>query len=170
MTHAQQLTDPADPRILQGCALLTPQEHETLSFLLPLSGDYPGFELWYRSKVIPGLRSGTRTVIRLDRRGHLIGVGIGKRDETERKICTVRIDKSYFGRGLGIRLFDSLLRWLETDKPHLTISEPKLPTFQRIFDYYSFNITSTQLGRYVPQVTEYAYNEIRQARPPHGRS
>jgi hypothetical protein len=155
MTHRQM----AKEQLTSTSVLLTREQHEALKFLRPLSNDYPGFELWYRNKVVPGLRTGARILVPLERSGSLVGVGIAKRDEDERKICTVRIAPSYFGRGLGLKLFDSLLGWLDTDQPHLTVSEQKLPAFERIFDYYRFKITSSRLGRYIPNITEFAYNE-----------
>lgn len=136
-------------------------EREALAFLLPLSREYPDIENWFRWRVVPGLRAGTRTLICVHREGRLIGVGIGKHEAYERKICTVRVAPSYFGRGIGLRLFDSLLRWLDTDQPHLTVSEPKLPAFERIFERYNFKRTSSRLGLYVPGVAELSYNDYR---------
>src|SRR5262249_29651593 len=95
----------------------------------------------------------------VERNGKLVGVGIGKKDGTESKICTVRIAESHFGRGLGLRIFDSLLGWLGTDQPHLTVSERKFPAFERIFDYYQFQMTSACTGLYLRNVVEFAYNE-----------
>jgi Acetyltransferase (GNAT) domain len=137
---------------------LTAPEQEALSFLLPLSEDYPNFEAWFRTRVVPGLRADTRNLIRVERAGALVAVGIAKREEAERKICTVRVAQSHFGRGLGLRIFDTCLRWLETDKPHLTISERKLSAFQRIFESYGFVQTSAEPSRYVERVTEFGYN------------
>lgn len=141
-------------------ATISPREREALAFLLPLSADYPGFENWYLTRVVPGLRSQTRQLVRIERDGRLIGVGIGKKDETESKICTVRIAQSHFGRGLGLRVFDALLDWLGTDRPHLTVSERKLPVFDRIFQYYRFQMTSAHTGLYVRDTVELAYNEL----------
>ncbi|WP_247473969.1 GNAT family N-acetyltransferase [Bradyrhizobium sp. 30] len=138
---------------------MRPAEREALQFLLPLSSEYPHIEKWFRSRVVPGLRTGTRTLICVHRQGQLVGVGIGKNEVDERKICTVRVAPSYFGRGIGLRLFDSLLRWLDTDQPHLTVSEPKLPAFERIFERYNFTRTSSHLGLYVPGVAEFSYND-----------
>jgi hypothetical protein len=146
-------------RQAQLAAMISPQEHETLAFLLPLSADYPGFERWYLTRVIPGLHDETRQIVRVERDGKLVGVGIAKKDGIESKICTVRIAESHFGRGLGLRIFDSLLNWLGTQHPHLTVSERKLPAFERIFDYYKFRMTSAQTGLYVQNVLEFAYNE-----------
>ncbi|MCK1298145.1 N-acetyltransferase [Bradyrhizobium sp. 24] len=141
-------------------ATITPHENEALAFLLPLSADYPGFEDWYLTRVVPGLRNRSRQLVRIERDGSLIGVGIGKKDETESKICTVRIAESHFGRGLGLRVFDALLDWLGSDRPHLTVSESKLPAFERIFEYYKFQMTSAHTGLYVRDAVELAYNEL----------
>lgn len=143
----------------QLAAMISPCEREALAFLLPLSADYPGFEAWYLTRVIPGLRDDTRRIVRIERGGKLVGVGIAKKDGLESKICTVRIAESYFGRGLGLRIFDALLNWLGTQHPHLTVSERKLPAFERIFDYYKFRMTSAQTGLYVRDVLEFSYNE-----------
>lgn len=139
---------------------LLPEEREALSFLLPLSEDYPGIDVWYTGKVVPGLRSGTRTLLRVERDGELVGLGIAKNEPEERKICTVRVAPSFTGRGVGVRIFDHLLKWLDCDRPHLTVSSVKLPLFERIFDYYGFMETSYQPGRYIPTACELGYNEF----------
>jgi ribosomal protein S18 acetylase RimI-like enzyme len=104
---------------------LRDEEREALAFLIPLSHDYPGIESWFRCKVVPGLRTGSRLLRRVERHGQLVGLAIGKREPGENKICSVRIAPSYFGRGLGVRLFDEVLHWLNDDRPHLTVSEGK---------------------------------------------
>ena len=157
MTEQRALQDREDRVKL--LAAISPHEREALAFLVPLSADYPGFEDWYLTRVVPGLRNQTRQLVCIERDGRLIGVGIGKKDETESKICTVRIAESHFGRGLGLRVFDALLDWLGTDRPHLTVSESKLPAFERIFEYYKFQMTSAYPGLYVRDAIELAYNE-----------
>ena len=137
---------------------LGPAEAEAMAFLLPLSEDYPGIDRWFLTKVVPGLRVGTRTILRVERDGHLVGLGIAK-DEDEKKICTVRVSPEYFGRGMGVRIFDGLLRWLDDDKPHLTVSAAKLPAFERIFESYKFRLTSRHPGLYVPMSCEMGFNE-----------
>lgn len=138
---------------------LRDSEVEALAFLLPLSPDYPGIESWFRTKVVPGLRNESRVLFRVERHSQLVGIAIAKREPEERKICTVRVAPQYFGRGIGVRLFDKALRWLDDDKPHLTVSEGKLPAFQRIFDFYGFDLTSVQGGLYKPDASEFSYNE-----------
>lgn len=138
---------------------LTGEEARALAFLLPLSEDYPHIENWFTDKVVPGLRCGTRRLLPVERDGELVGLGIAKNESGERKICTVRVAPSHTGRGIGVRLFDGLLKWLDDDQPHLTVSEEKLPLFERIFDYYRFDITSERAGVYLPNKVELGFNE-----------
>lgn len=138
---------------------LSDTEARALAFLLPLSKDYPGIERWFSQKVVPGLRCGTRLLLPVERDGVLVGLGIAKNEPDERKICTVRVAPSHAGRGIGLRLFDGLLKWLDDDRPHLTVSDVRLPQFERIFDYYGFGFTSARPGLYVPCSIELGYNE-----------
>lgn len=141
--------------------MMRPLEAEALSFLLPLSTDYPGIEQWFSTKVVPGLRDESRTLLRVERQGELVGLGIAKKEHNERKICTVRVAPSHVGRGIGVRIFDSLLKWLDEDKPLLTVNDNKLPIFERIFDYYGFNLTSHIKGLYLPSSVELGFNECK---------
>lgn len=142
-----------------GLTQLSPTESEALAFLLPLSEDYPGIATWYRDKVVPGLRDGTRHLLRIERNGVLAGLGIAKNEDLERKICTVRVAPAFANRGIGVRIFDGLLKWLDDDQPHLTVTERKLPLFERIFDYYGFQLNSVRAGHYLPNTVELGYNE-----------
>ena len=143
-----------------GISPLSSVEAEALAFLLPLSKDYPGIDRWYLTKVVPGLRTGSRHLLRIERSGELVGIGIGKIEADERKICTVRVAPHFANKGIGLRIFDGLLKWLDDDQPHLTVSNHKLPLFERIFDYYGFRMSSRLEGRYVPTACELGYNEL----------
>ncbi|MBA9068733.1 GNAT superfamily N-acetyltransferase [Methylobacterium sp. RAS18] len=144
---------------LRSSVAISAETLEALDFLLPLSADYPGIEAWFLRKVVPGLQDGTRYLLRVERDGRLVGLGIAKADGIERKICTVRVSPDYAGRGIGVRVFDGLLKWLGTDQPHLTVSENKLPAFERIFDWYGFRYSSRKSGLYVPSKAEILYND-----------
>lgn len=137
---------------------LADRESEALHFILGLSEDYPDIQNWYVDKVVPGLRLGTRFLLPVHRNGELVGVGIAKNDGLERKICTVRVAPHHFGRGLGLRIFDGLLKWLDDDRPGLTVSATKLPAFERIFDWYGFRFTGAETNVYVPGRQEFGFN------------
>jgi hypothetical protein len=136
-----------------------PRQHEVLSFLLLLSQDYPDISSWFCGKVWPGLHGGTRKLLVLERQGAIAAVGIAKNEGGEKKICTVRVAQRLQGYGYGLRLFDELLGWLETDTPVLSVSSEKLPIFQRIFDHYGFRQSSIKRGFYRPNSTEIFFNE-----------
>ncbi|WP_181904054.1 GNAT family N-acetyltransferase [Ciceribacter selenitireducens] len=137
---------------------LSNREQEALQFISGLSEDYPDIQNWYVNKVVPGLRTGTRFLLPVHRDGKLVAVGIAKNDGFERKICTVRVAPHHAGRGLGLRVFDGLLKWLDDDQPGLTVSATKLPAFERIFDWYKFRLTGVENGLYVPGRQEVGYN------------
>lgn len=138
---------------------MTAAECEALAFVRPLSPDYPGIEGWFSGKVVPGLRAGTRRLVRIERHGQIAAMGIAKAEDGEAKICTVRIAPEFIGRGMGIRVFDDLMSWLGADRPLATVGETKLADFQRIFDHYGYRLTSVCTGLYVPGRAEYLFNE-----------
>lgn len=130
-----------------------------LGFLLPISQSYPGFEKWYADKVVPGVMLGTRRLTIIEREGVIAGVGIAKNELGEKKLCTIRVNAAYEGRGIGVRIFDDLLDWLGTDRPLATVSEEKMPAFERIFSRQGFVLTSVGNGVYRPGRLEYYFNE-----------
>lgn len=132
---------------------------DSLEFLLPLSKNYPDIIGWYISKVVPGLTSGTRKLFIHRKNDKIVALGIAKKSNDERKICTVRVHPDFVGRGFGVRIFKDAMVWLETDMPHLTVSEDKLPEFNRIFDHFGFVMTSTVNGLYQRGKVEYLFNE-----------
>lgn len=142
-------------------ASLSATEREVLAFLLPLSPDYPEIDHWFTGKVVPGLRGGSRHIVRHERNGRIAALGIAKSEAGENKICTVRVAPEFVGRGLGVRVFDELMHWLGTDRPLATVSEGRLGEFCRIFDHYGFRLTSVHTGLYVPGRAEYVFNEPR---------
>ena len=139
---------------------LSEDHRRMLAFLLPLSSDYPHIDLWFTDKVIAGERLGTRHIVSFERDNRLVALGIAKNEDGEKKICTVRVHPNYFGRGLGVRIFDDLLDWLQDDKPALTVSEDKLRLFRRLFDHYGFVQTSVTPDLYRKGKSELGYNEF----------
>ncbi|OWY15563.1 hypothetical protein B6V72_03000 [Thioclava sp. F34-6] len=136
------------------------REHlQALAFLVPLSDDYPNIDRWFVDKVVTGEALGARHLVQFERDGRLVALGIAKDEGGEKKICTVRVHPEYFGRGLGVRIFDHLLDWLQVDKPLLTVSESKFLLFQRLFDHYGFVQTSTTPNLYRKGVSELGFNE-----------
>lgn len=132
-----------------------------LAFLSPLSADYPGFDGWYKERVVSGVRNGSRRLVVVEHDGRIAGVGIGKDTPDERKLCTVRVAPEFEGRGIGIRLIDGLLDWMGEDQPHLTIANGRLHKFERLIDHFGFELTSTKPEIYRSGSSEHFFNESR---------
>ena len=62
------------------------------------------------------------------------------------------------GKGIGIRIIDGLLEWLEVDRPHFTIGDHRYPAFEKIFDAYDWRQTAQANGLYVPNKRELLFN------------
>ena len=159
MTYSKFQTKSALFGVTPVSPTLTTDEERALRFLLPMSEDYPDIEYWFRQKVVPGLRIGSRNLILIERGDEVAGLGIAKNEDAEQKICTVRVSSNFYGRGIGVRIFDNLMTWLGNDKPHLTVSQSKVPEFERLFDHYGFKLTSVAPDFYRLGSTELYYNE-----------
>ena len=88
----------------------------------------------------------------------MIALGIAKDEVDEKKICTLRVSNLYAGRGLGYRLMDEMLHWLDVDQPHVTVGAHKWPLFERMFDHYQFQMTDQCVGLYRPSRVEFGFN------------
>jgi GNAT superfamily N-acetyltransferase len=130
-----------------------------IDFLSEMSGSYPGIRDWYRTRVMPGLKEGTRKLFWRYGNSDLIALGIAKKTPDEKKICTLRVAPGARGLGVGFHLTEEMLNWLEERNPHFTIAEGKLPELKQWIDHYGFRKTDEHFGLYVPHKTELLFNE-----------
>ncbi|WP_301009007.1 hypothetical protein [Helicobacter sp. UBA3407] len=114
-------------------------EYVTYHYLKEAKQYYPNFDIWYYQNVI------------------LKGICIVKL--SEKKLCTLRVMENYRNKGIGIRLFEKSFEALNTRMPLLSVSEEKLLSFKKIFDYYGFKLTSIKENYYRKGKKEYFYNE-----------
>lgn len=119
---------------------------------------YPNFDIWYYQNVIPAIKRGDKQLIMINDKNVLKGISIVKLNE-QKKICTLRVMENYQNRGIGIRLFEKSFEVLGTRMPLLSVSEEKIPSFKKIFDYYGFKLTNIREGYYRKGKKEYFYNE-----------
>jgi len=119
---------------------------------------YPNFEGWFFNQVVPEIKTGNRQLLIESRNDQVAGIAIVNTGY-EKKLCTLRVAEQFQNRGLGIRLFERCFEVLETNKPFLTVSEEKLPEFQRVFDYYGFEMTSVKNDIYRKGKKEFYFNE-----------
>jgi hypothetical protein len=121
---------------------------------------YPEFDLWMAKKVVPGISLGDRSMLVEYRRGQLAGFAIIKDDGVEKKLCCLRVLNEFKNTGLGLRLFGRAFDELNTDKPLLSVAEERLQSFQKIFDYYGFELSKEYVGRYRVGRVEYSFNGL----------
>lgn len=125
-----------------------------------LRSSYPLFDQWLATKVLPGIYTGERTLL-IEKRGSMaVAFLILKHTGTEKKLCTLRVRLNFESKGLGVRLFQTAFRLLETERPLLSVSEPAAPKFERIFKYFGFTQEAVYQERYIPMVDELAYNGL----------
>ncbi|MEC5407311.1 hypothetical protein VOM14_17340 [Paraburkholderia sp. MPAMCS5] len=123
--------------------------------------NYPHFDNWFATKVIPGIRQGERTLL-LERRldAGTVGLLIVKHTAIEKKLCTLRVRRNFESKGLGVRLFQTAFHLLETEQPLLSVSALAAPRFERLFRYFGFAQEAVYQERYLPNVDEYSYNGL----------
>lgn len=73
----------------------------------------------------------------------IVGVSSLKKSE-ENKICTFYIKDDYRKEGLGSKLLEQSLKYLETEKPVINFSQNKFDMFKNFVDKYNWKLTSTK--------------------------
>lgn len=120
---------------------------------------YPDLSYWYTNTVIPGIVLGDDVLLLAKEGGRTMGLALGKRTPTERKLRCVRVVPEAQNIGAGLRLIERMFEELETDKPHCTVAEEMLGLYSRAFvNRYGFQLNSVDKGRYRPGKLEYAFN------------
>jgi hypothetical protein len=134
------------------------QNKEIFKFLMQMSDAYPGIDQWFLNKVVPNLGT-TRYITTIKRHGNIVAVGIAKNEDGEKKLCTVRVADAFKNRGLGVRVMDDLMKYVNTNYPLATVCEEMMPSFDRIFSKYGFCLTSVVNGMYRKGKVEFVFNE-----------
>jgi len=125
-----------------------------------LRSSYPNFDHWFASKVLPGIYTGERTLLLERRESSVVGLMILKHTSSEKKLCTLRVRPHYESKGLGVRLFETAFKILETERPLLSVSQPAESKFHRLFAYFGFSKQAVYRGHYLPMVDELVYNGV----------
>lgn len=128
-------------------------------FLFMLNFEYRGFYEWYDRLFISKYELDyCRDIIICERNFELAGVAIIKNDECEKKICTLRVSKKYRNNGIGHRLIELSMEYLNTEKPMITLHKNKFNQFEHLLDYYNFNLEQTKKNYYYLFNKELVYN------------
>lgn len=124
-----------------------------------LNSEYPGYYEWFFNKQVKGSLTPNRTIlfVRNDA-GKIVAVCCLKKDEEEKKICSLYVNSEYRNHGIGSLLFEESMKYLEITKPLATFTEDKLPMLSRIIDKYDWQLTEVVDGIYNEGVKELCYN------------
>lgn len=136
-------------------------QEKIFRFLKGLSEQYPGFCEWYHSLFFPShiLKPG-REIIFCEEQDTVIGAVILKKDVSEKKICTLRVDDRFRGQGIGTCLLRDSIRWLKCDRPLITVSGDVIAQYKGLFRHFDFIEEDAKYGYYRPDEIEYVFNGV----------
>lgn len=116
------------------------------------SEQYPNYMNWFYGTNIPRILNNEGEVLfSLD--GFLVkGLAILKKCEGEKKICTLLIDEPYRNQHIGSLIVEESFKYLETDKPIITIPEAKINQFIPFINKYNWKDTELINDYYNPEI------------------
>lgn len=128
-------------------------------FLMEANMQYPAFSVWYGNLFTDDLKlKPEREIIVCEKEYEIAGVTILKSTKEEAKICTMYVAEQYRHNGLGRRLMELSLEWLENDKPVITLDKSKESGFAGILKHFGFVLQEENCGLYNPGKVELIYN------------
>ena len=123
--------------------------------------DYPRHKSWFYQKHLPGtlnMKLDRDIVFAYDKSRVIHGTSFIKKDNLEKKICTLFVNSISRGLGIGTALVEKSIELLGTDKPVITIADYKLPMFESLIKKYHWEQTQTVIGLYNDHSKELVYN------------
>ena len=134
---------------------------EIYKFLCRLVFEYHGFRSWYQGLYTEEFElKYNREIIICENQFRIVGVAIIKKDLQEKKICTLRVAREYQHQGIGHNLVEMCMQQLHTDKPMITLHKSKLNQFEKLLNYYNFELQQTQKHYYSIFNTELVFNGL----------
>lgn len=126
--------------------------------------DYPEYKKWYFTKQLPvTVNSNERNILFVRNPGddnEIISIAFLKKDDDEKKICTLYVSYKYRGLGIGKAIVEESMRWLETTKPLITFADYKLEMFKPFIDRYGWELTEIVSGVYNDNSLELCFNGL----------
>lgn len=122
-----------------------------------VKNQYPNFDKWF-GKVLIELDGINREIIFIKDEEILKGFIILKNTIEEKKICGIFVKEDYRKNGIGSLLIKEGIKFLNEDKPIITISTKNVEMFKSFIEKYNWVQTSIFYGYYSPEVI---FNEKR---------
>lgn len=124
---------------------------EVERFLSVSEEAYPGIVAWWRKKVMPEVGRGARICDGAYAESRLVGLCIGKLDAGSAKLCSLRIEEAYRGRGLARSLlvpFVEAAHRTGSRRIHFTMGDGCEHDFGGYFQALGFSRSAWQRDRY----------------------
>lgn len=118
---------------------------------------YPNFDNWFSSKMLNGIFDGERIIILKRFNQELAGFAVLK-NNSEKKICTLKVRTKFKGKGVGNELMYNSLELLRTEKPLITVSEKILKELLPLLQNYNFQLDKKLNSYYKKNEVEYCFN------------
>lgn len=133
---------------------------ELSSTISSLSYIYPDISHWYNNKVIPRVMLGKDIVIvAKSEDGETIGFAIGKKTEKESKLCCLMVLPDFRGKGYALKLINRIIKELDDDYPHCSVSEDLFHTYSKIFiNHFKWSLDDVVSDVYQKGKLEYFFN------------
>lgn len=113
---------------------------------------YPDYYKWFYQKNIPRILNGEGEAIFYLDGFNVVGLSMMKKDELEKKICTLLINEEYRKLGYSKQILEDSFEYLGTDKPLITIPENRLDEFKSIITAYDWMESKIITDYYSPEV------------------
>ncbi len=144
------------------CATMgSPRVETALRMINPYLGGldlyYPCFNHWFYAKVLPGMYSGTRSILQVTDKDSIIAFAILKHDIKEQKICTFYVDKRCRRSGVGSVLMGRCLEFF-SKKPVITVTESLIESYSSLLSKFHFGRPLVWESAYKKNVTEYIFD------------
>jgi hypothetical protein len=123
--------------------------------------DYPKHKEWYFSKQLPAIIEEERNILFVrnpQNPNEIIAMACLKKDDEEKKICTLFVSNKCRGLGIGTLMVEESMKWLETTEPLITIADYKLDMFLPIIKKYNWKLTEIVPGLYNDRSSELCFN------------
>lgn len=121
---------------------------QVLKLSMQVKTEYPEYKSWFLTTQVPGIYDGTRNIIIAHIKGRIVGFVSLKKTKEERKICTFYVEKSFRKNKIGTMLVEKAIKYLETEKPLITIPLSKLNEFTKIGEKYNWEISDIKENLY----------------------
>lgn len=123
--------------------------------------DYFEQKEWYLKKQLPGIITNERDILFVrnpENYNEIIAVSCLKKTHKERKICMLYVCEKYRHQGIGTKIIEEAMKWLETTKPLITFADYKLEMFKPIIKKYKWQLVEVVEGLYNGHSKELCFN------------